>query len=79
MVASSREVLIALLEATALESEGPMLVQSIGTSNIVKFRGRYYGVPQSLGEVRWQDVDVATLPGVVVGNTANEVMGQLSR
>ncbi len=75
LVAGSRVALIALIEAAASESEVTLLL-SIGTANIVKFRGRYYSVPQALGEVRWQEMDVATLPGVLVGQTIDEIVAK---
>jgi hypothetical protein len=74
VIARSKEAVIVLIESAAVEGEEPVLLHSVGRTNIVRFRGRYYGVPQSLGEVRWRDVDVGALPGVTVGNTPDEII-----
>jgi mono/diheme cytochrome c family protein len=58
----------------------PQLLRSVETVNLVKFRGRIYGVPQSLGPlgpVDWQKGNVDTMPGVVIGATVQDVIRQL--
>jgi hypothetical protein len=52
----------------------PRLVTVLGRYNIVSYRGMFYGVPQSLGEIKWDEVDAVTrLPGVIVDTSANAV------
>ncbi len=60
-------------------SAPPRLLRSVGTYNVVDFDGRVWGVPQSLGEVRWGQDDVAAMAGVVVGDTEEKVLEQLRR
>src|SRR5205823_5918290 len=37
-----------------IEDDGsPRLIRSIGSINVVRFRNRYYAVPEALGEIDW--------------------------
>jgi len=45
--------------------------------NLVQFQNRFYAVPQALGGVDWGAGKVATLEGVIVGATHEEVMEKL--
>jgi radical SAM protein with 4Fe4S-binding SPASM domain len=42
----------------------PILVESIGTFNIVRLRGEYLTIPQSLGPIDLTQVDPSELPGL---------------
>lgn len=54
------------LDAPVDDSQ-PRLMRAIGSINVVRYRGRYYGVPQTLGSV---DVTTEPLPkGVVVADS----------
>jgi hypothetical protein len=52
-------------------------LKAVGVYNVVAFRNRIYGVPQSLGAVDWYGHDVASMKGVVTGRTEQEVLQQL--
>ncbi|WP_419735185.1 hypothetical protein [Pseudomonas sp. COR18] len=43
----------------------PVLLESFGTTNIVAYAGRYYGVPQALGALDFSS-DIGHLPGIQV-------------
>ena len=51
----------------------PVLLESVGRFNIVSYRGKFYGLPKSLGAVDWVSGKVSTLPGVVTAPTLKEV------
>jgi hypothetical protein len=50
----------------------PELIRSVGTTNIVRYDGYFYLLPQRLGAVKWGEEDVAALPGVVVVSNSRE-------
>lgn len=63
--------------AGSASADDPHLLKAVGVYNIVAFRDRIYGVPQSLGAVDWHGQDVASMKGVVTGRTEQEVLRQL--
>jgi radical SAM protein with 4Fe4S-binding SPASM domain len=52
--------------------EPPILVETIGSSNIVRYQGRYVCVPHALGPLDLRQVDLAALPGVLITQTLRE-------
>jgi len=61
------------------EDGGAKLVKSIGDYNILVFRGTYYALPNALGEVNTYNTDYASLEGVVVGKSMDEIESLLSK
>jgi len=58
-----------------IDDSQPRLMRAIGTTNVVRYRGRYYGVPQSLGAV---DVTAPDLPeGVAVADSPVGLIAEL--
>jgi hypothetical protein len=55
----------------------PHLVDSLGTYNIIAYRGLFYGVPQGLGTFDLASVDVTQMPGVVTGHSVSEVKSDI--
>jgi len=51
----------------------PKLIKSVGNYNIVSFRGTYYALPHALGDIDLYTTDFASLDGVFVGKTIDEV------
>jgi hypothetical protein len=51
----------------------PELMWAIGSYNLVKFDGAFYGLPHGV-PVDWESDDIASLPGVLVGKTIREVV-----
>ena len=47
----------------------PHLVETVGAFNIVKFKGSYLGVPQSLGPMDLAQQDLSALPGLIVADS----------
>jgi hypothetical protein len=52
----------------------PELIRSVGTTNIVRYDGFFYLLPQNLGAVRWGEEDVGALAGVMVVSNAGEAL-----
>src|SRR5687767_10563025 len=50
----------------------PELIKSVGTTNIVRYDGYFYLLPQDLGAVRWGEEDVARMRGVRVVSNARD-------
>lgn len=61
------------------DSEPPRLIRSVAGYNLVAYRERIYGLPQSLGTIDLASVDAATLPGVITGNSADAVTAEIKR
>ncbi|WP_137938178.1 hypothetical protein [Chitinivorax sp. B] len=59
---------------TLRQYSNPMLLSSIGQTNIVTFAGRFYALPQALGPIDLQIDDVTNLPGVRVANSLDAIM-----
>lgn len=55
----------------------PHLVGTLEDYNVVEYEGWYYGIPQALGEVRLQDVDVIEMPGVIRDVSREVVEGEI--
>lgn len=56
----------------------PVLLRSIGTTNIVEFDSRYYALPQALGPVNFHLQDAAALPGVLVASSLSDVLTKVA-
>ncbi|HEX7684653.1 MAG TPA: hypothetical protein VF446_14165 [Trinickia sp.] len=56
----------------------PVLLRSIGTTNIVEFDSRYYALPQALGPVDFHLQDAAALPGVLVASSLSDVLTKVA-
>lgn len=56
----------------------PELLWTIGNYNLVKFDGMFYGVPHG-AYVEWDSGFVASVPGILVGETIAEVDGMMIR
>ena len=59
--------------------QDPVLVRSVGKTNIVAFAGHFYGLPQALGPVDFYKQNVVGLPGVKVANKLSELIQILSK
>jgi radical SAM superfamily enzyme YgiQ (UPF0313 family) len=56
----------------------PELLWTIGNYNLVKFDGMFYGVPHG-AYVEWDSGFVASVPGMLVGETIAEVDGMIKK
>jgi radical SAM superfamily enzyme YgiQ (UPF0313 family) len=56
----------------------PELLWTVGNYNLVKFDGMFYGVPHG-AYVEWDSGLVASLPGMLVGETMAEVDGMIRK
>lgn len=68
-----RRVLGRLRWIAAGAAEAPRLVESLKGYDIVFYKGVYYGVPQSLRQVRLDPQKARQLPGVIDGTTLESV------
>jgi hypothetical protein len=57
----------------------PVLLQSIGTTNIIKYSGKYYAVPQSLGPIDFHNQIVETMSGVIVTKNMEDILITLKK
>lgn len=55
----------------------PLLVGSLDGYNIVEYEGWFYGMPQALGPINLQQVDVLEMPGVVRDLSREVVEGEI--
>jgi hypothetical protein len=55
----------------------PHLVDSVGTYNIVAYRGLFYGMPQGLGSIDLTHVDVAQMPGVITRSSLSDLKSEI--
>lgn len=60
-----RQRLLAAANPSAQPPAAPQLLDSIGTTNIVAYAGRYYALPQALGPVDFTQ-DIGHLPGIQI-------------
>jgi hypothetical protein len=51
----------------------PVLVDSCGEHNIVRYGGNYVAVLQSLGTVDWENTDYKKLPGVLIADSYSQI------
>ena len=56
------------------DTPGPILIESRGTTNIVHFRGHYYGVPQNLGPIDFVTQDLSQVSFCGVADTFDELI-----
>lgn len=56
----------------------PVLLRSVGATNIVEFESRYYALPQALGPVDFHRQDAAALPGVLVASSLSDVLTKMA-
>ena len=59
--------------------EPPILVESVGSYNLVKFAGRYYGVPWSAGPLEIDKISIEEIAGGFVEATYEQAMERFSR
>jgi hypothetical protein len=76
--ASADEVISRLPPDPSIDPQ-PRLLRSHQGYNLVGYRGRIYGIPQSLGPVTLESGQAAKLPGVVTGSTVEDVLARLPR
>lgn len=57
----------------------PVLLESIGAINIVKYYDNYYAVPQCLGAIDFHKQDVDAMPGVFVAKNMEDILLSLKR
>lgn len=60
-------------------TEDPILLESLGTTNIVFFRGRYYAVPQSLGPVDFFQADLSGIAFSGIADSLPELIIMLEK
>ncbi len=81
---------LGLTEASSVDLEGrlelvsvvtrganPELLRTMGSYNIVKYDGVYYGVPHACGAVRWGEEPVDALPGVLTARAMREIVERI--
>jgi hypothetical protein len=64
------------LVAAVTKGATPDLLTSFDSYNIVEFDGRFYACPHGVA-IDWENDDVASIPGVLVANTARDVIAQV--
>jgi radical SAM protein with 4Fe4S-binding SPASM domain len=55
----------------------PVLIETLGTFNIVRFKGAYIGVPHALGPTDLSKQDLSQLPGLIMAATLHEARRQV--
>jgi hypothetical protein len=60
-----------------VETPGPVLIESRGTINIVRFHGRFYGAPQALGPIDFTAQDLSQVPFCGVTDSLDELIAIL--
>ena len=80
LAALERECAPASIEAAPVYAARPepVLMQSVGTTNIVEFDRRYYALPQVLGPVDFHGQDASTLPGVRVASSLSDLLAKVA-
>jgi hypothetical protein len=58
-------------------SASPRLVNSLASYNIVEYEGWFYGLPQALGDIHLEEVDVLEMPGVIRDLSQEVVEGEI--
>ncbi len=66
---------ISILSVVSKDAQ-PELMWTIGTYNLVKFDGMFYGVPHGTS-VDWESGDLASLPGMIVGSSFGDVVSAI--
>ena len=59
------------------EEKQPWFLRAYNGFSLVAFRGLIYGVPKSLGPVRWDSGTISNLPGAITGETVSQVINKL--
>lgn len=59
--------------AMGLADSIPRLIRAIADYNVVSLRGQFWGIPQALGPIDLTSVEVEKLPGVIVGQSPEDV------
>jgi len=57
----------------------PVLLQSIGTMNIINYAGNYYALPQCLGTIDFHQQDVIGMLGVLVASNMEDLLISLKK
>ena len=65
------------LVAAVTKGATPDLLTTLDNYNIVEFDGRFYACPHGVA-MDWENGDVASTPGVLVANTAKDVIAQVA-
>ena len=65
--------------ASAHNHAEPVLLQSIGTTNIVNYSGNYYALPQSLGLIDFHQQNVIGMSGVLVAENMEDLLISLKK
>jgi FkbM family methyltransferase len=60
------------IEIEPTPPEPPILVESIGTTNIVRYNGSYISVPQAAGPIDLASADLSTIPGLTIDATVRD-------
>jgi hypothetical protein len=55
----------------------PQLLKSVGDYNIVAFKCAVYGIPQKLGPINLDEVDITGCPGVICDISESSVEGKI--
>jgi hypothetical protein len=75
--ADARPSLIALRMLETPAAAQPRLVGSLEGYNIVEYEGWFYGLPQNLGDIHLEKVDVVEMPGVLRDLSKEVVEGEI--
>lgn len=71
-----RQRLLAAVNPSAQAPAAPQLLDSIGTTNIVAYAGRYYALPQALGPVDFSQ-EVSHLPGIQIDDQLASLLARV--
>ena len=66
-----------VLAADAVTMDPPRLLYQAGRWNVVAFRGRFFGVPTSMGPVDLEQADVEKMPGLLQARSHDELRAQI--
>jgi hypothetical protein len=61
----------------SLDANQPRLVDSVHGYNIVAYKGAFFGVPQTLGDVKLDLIDPDSVPSIVRRNTLGELKDEI--
>ncbi len=63
--------------ARSLDGKYPQLVESVHDNNIVAYKGSFFGVPKSLGDVNLDQIDPDSVPSIIKRATLNELKDEI--
>jgi len=64
-------------DPVSITTAEPKLLRSVGEINIVGFNGKFYALPQSLGEINFNNQNVAGIDGVLVAADLDSILLKL--